>query len=106
MEIDLTYCPQNDRVVIYSPDNVQYVTDDELVFNYIRGQIARYQLRGWKVKFNGVIYDIDNNGGIWQWPDGMFDKNEQLLAYILENGMFKHPSDLREELENEDVIAE
>ena len=89
--INLSYCPKSKSIRIISPDKSQIIeTDSEIMFNYIRGQIARWKYSGFSIEIDGKYYKISDNGDIvGAWPDELFNVNEYLLSYIMEHGILR-----------------
>lgn len=107
--IDLTYCPSSPIVTLICLTTKQEIkTDEEVVFNYVRGQIARWQYEDWIVEYKGKIYNIDKEGQIQNWPDGLFDQNENLVSYVVQHGILReeYDDDLRKNLIDVDVLPE
>ena len=115
--INLSYCPKSKTIRIISPDKSQIIeTDSEIMFNYVRGQIARWKYSGFSIEIDGKYYEISDNGDIvGAWPDELFNVNEDLLSYIMEHGTLRDEDDysiygidnnLADELCDVDVIPE
>lgn len=48
----------------------------------LRAQIAEQRASGYYLKFNELEVGILPNGKIHDWPNGLYDTNEKLLARI------------------------
>lgn len=65
---------QNKPVKVYTPsDELLVETDNELVFTDIRLQIGEQRLEGYYIVFEGKKVDIEPDGSIKKWPNGLFD---------------------------------
>lgn len=72
---------QNDYVTIIDPEGNEVVTtNNELVYNDIRLQIARNSLEGYKLKYKDKLYEIDAYGYA---NAGVFSKLEEQLSELL-----------------------
>lgn len=72
---------QEDYVTILDPKGNEVVTtNNELVYNDIRIQIARNNLNGYKVKYKDKIYEIDHYGYV---NAGAFSKLEDQLSELV-----------------------
>ena len=89
--IDMSKCPVDEYVYIYYPDGTLIVgTSNELEFNYVRSQIAIYNIEGCYVYFRNKKYEITSYGTIPGCPEGLFDSNERIASEILKNGLLKY----------------
>jgi hypothetical protein len=73
--IDISSIPVEPTVTIFNPDGSELITTNNVTtFTWIRLEIKKNKLRGYKVKTaNGDIFDIRPNGKIYdenyRWPD-------------------------------------
>ena len=71
-KIDITQCPQEEYVDIYNPDGTLLVhTNNLLLFDWICLQIKKRQETGYTVKFDNKIIEVDKNGALQDYPDGI-----------------------------------
>lgn len=83
LNFKLDQAPKNIPVEVYYPDGTLLtVTDNDLVFDYIRNVILDNKAEGFYAIFKDKRYDILPNGRINDWPYGMFDTYQFLLARI------------------------
>ena len=54
-----------------------------LIFEDIRLQISEKQMNGYYVIFHDEKITIDRNGTLEKWPNGLFDKHEDILSKLL-----------------------
>ena len=72
-------------VTILNPDGTELVTtNDKVIFDDIRLQIAQQKLEGYCVKFRGESIKIGTNGSLKIWPKGLMDTDENLLIELLD----------------------
>lgn len=84
----IVYDIQEEYVTIYNPKGEEIVTtNNPLVFDDIRLQIAEKQLEGYYFIHRNNKYPIESDGDII-WSDGLFDKQFILKAKLL-NHKFK-----------------
>lgn len=75
--IDINSIPVEPTITVLNPDGSELITTNNVTaFTWIRLEIKKNKLKGYKVKTaNGVIFDIHSNGKIYDenyhWPDGM-----------------------------------
>lgn len=50
--------------------------------NDLRCQIAEEKASGYYIMFKGERLNIEPDGKIKKWPDGLYDTNEKLLARL------------------------
>jgi hypothetical protein len=48
----------------------------------LRCQIAEQKIEGYYLIFNGLKINIESDGKISNWPNGLYDINENLLARL------------------------
>lgn len=78
--IDLNNIPVEPTITILNPDGSELITTNNITtFFYIRSEIKKNSLTGYKVRTDdGNFYEIDSHGRISEWPDNMtsavFDK--------------------------------
>lgn len=69
---------------IYKPNGELLIhTNDLLIFEDIRLQISEKQMNGYYVIFHDEKITIDRNGTLEKWPNGLFDKHEDILSKLL-----------------------
>ena len=69
---------------IYKPNGELLIhTNDLLIFDDIRLQISEKQINGYYVIFHDEKIAIDRNGTLEKWPNGLFDKHEDILSKLL-----------------------
>ena len=107
LNFKLDQAPKNIPVDVYYPDGTLLtITDNDLVFDYIRNVILDNKAEGFYTIFKDKRYDILPNGRINNWPYGMFDTHSYLLARILcrefknENYCAEYNKTIWEDLEN------
>ena len=91
--INVTEIEENEIVVrnikdeycsIYKPNGELLIhTNDLLIFEDIRLQISEKQMNGYYVIFHNEKIAIDRNGILEKWPNGLFDKHEDILSKLL-----------------------
>ena len=91
--INVTEIEENEIVVrnikdeycsIYKPNAELLIhTNDLLIFDDIRLQISEKQMNGYYVIFHDEKIAIDRNGTLEKWPNGLFDKHEDILSKLL-----------------------
>lgn len=54
-----------------------------LEFTYARAQIKQNKLEGFYIIFNGQKIEIDSNGRLSEWPEGLYDQNDKLLDILI-----------------------
>lgn len=82
--IDISQCPKDSSCQIYCPDGTLLVeTDQELMFNYIRCEIAKTGQEGYYIIFNGERRDINRFGVVEDYPDGLFESGYKLASETL-----------------------
>lgn len=94
--IDMSKCPVDEYASVFYPDGTLIVTtNSELEFNYARLQIVLNNIEGCYVYFRNEKYEILPYGTIPHWPEGLFDKNENIVTEIVKNGLLKHELETR-----------
>jgi hypothetical protein len=88
--INLKNIPVEPTVTILNPDGSELITtNDNTTFTYIRAEIKKNKLSGYKVRSeDGSVYDIHTNGKIYNadlhWPDGLTgDVFDNLLGELI-----------------------
>ena len=82
--IKLENCPKNDMVSFYYPDgSLITMTDNDLVFLYIRSEIKRLGLYGCYISYKDQIIRINENGDLSDYPKGLFDAWGNLQITLL-----------------------
>lgn len=104
--IDLSYMPTNETCVVHMHDGKDYTVSEDVAWNFLRGQIARWRWEDCTVTFRGVTYKILPNGMVENCPKDLFSLNETLISYMYENSLNSDPSynesqELWDELEAE-----
>lgn len=71
--INLNAIPIEPTVTILNPDGTELIaTNNVTTFTYIRLEIKKNKLKGYKVRTDdGELWDIRSNGKIDTWPDNM-----------------------------------
>lgn len=71
--INLNAIPVEPTVTILNPDGTELIaTNNVTTFTYIRLEIKKNKLEGYKVRTDdGELWDIRSNGKIDTWPDNM-----------------------------------
>ena len=78
--IDLNNIPVEPTITILNPDGSELITTNNITtFFYIRLEIKKNKLKGYKVRTDdGELWDIKSDGRIDTWPENMtcavFDK--------------------------------
>lgn len=78
--IDLNNIPVEPTITILNPDGSELITTNNITtFFYIRSEIKKNSLKGYKVRTDdGKIWDIKSDGKLDAWPDNItsavFDK--------------------------------
>lgn len=62
--------------------DVWYILN-EYEFTDLRVQIAKEHAEGWQVLEKGRWYNIDSNGRLPEWTDGLFDTLDNLYSQLL-----------------------
>jgi hypothetical protein len=84
--IDINNIPVEPTITIVDPNGNDVITTNNVTtFFYIRNEIKKNSLKGYKVRTDdGEFYDIKSDGRLDTWPDNMtsavFDK---LLAELI-----------------------
>lgn len=89
--ISLENIPVEPTVTILNPDGNELITTNSITtFTYIRLEIKKNKLKGYKVRAeNGNTYNIRSNGQIYNepklsWPDGLTGEvHDRLLAEFI-----------------------
>ena len=70
---NLNAIPVEPTVTILNPDGTKLIaTNNVTTFTYIRLEIKKNKLKGYKVRTDdGELWDIRSNGKIDTWPDNM-----------------------------------
>lgn len=89
-EISLERVYEDESFTIVSPSGEDLLTsNNSLVLDSIRLEIAQKKLKGYSVKFKNINYPINEYGKINPWPYNLCDKSLVILRqlfYIKENG--------------------
>lgn len=109
--IDITYCPEEKYCYIYNPDNTTLTyTNNVVVFNYIRKEIAKNKLDGYTVEYDGNKYKINNYGEINNLPSNLFFLHEDLeferYSYTATDIFEKHDNTLIDYCTGRDIEFE
>ena len=67
-------------VEVFDPSGKSLGFLNEYEINNLRAQIAENEVAGYYLVFNDKKIEIQSNGFISEWPYGMFDMNEELIA--------------------------
>lgn len=71
-------------VDIYSPDNeLIATTNNPLSFHDFLAQIKEKQLKGYYLMFKDNKIPVGINGSLKEYPDGLFDKNTEILFRLV-----------------------
>ena len=88
--INLNNIPVEPTVTILNPDGTELITTNNITtFTYIRLEIKKNNLKGYKVcTKDGSIYDIHPNGKIYDenyhWPNGLIgDVYDKFLMELI-----------------------
>lgn len=107
IDFKLDQTPKNIPVEVYYPDGTLLViTDNALELDYIRNIICDNKAEGYYLMFKGQRHEILPNGRVDNWPYGMFDTYQYLLARLLcrdfseENAISKFNTTIWEDLED------
>lgn len=75
---------KENKVTVYKPDGKELITTDNvLIFNDIRLQIKQKELNGYYIIFEDKKYEININGMIPSWPNGLFDTETHQLTKLI-----------------------
>ncbi len=75
---------KENKVTVYKPDGKKLITTDNvLIFNDIRLQIKQKGLSGYYIIFEDKKYEINTNGMILSWPNGLFDTETHQLTKLI-----------------------
>lgn len=86
--IDITKCPTEDYVDVYNPNGTVLVrTNDEVMFSYIRHEIAKNRYEGYYVVFHDKKSMINHYGVVEDWDKDMFKWNSHFSGEILRYGL-------------------
>lgn len=71
--IDLNNIPVEPTITIINPDGTELITTNNVTtFFYIRSEIKKNKLEGYKVRTDdGELWNISSNGKIDTWPENM-----------------------------------
>lgn len=88
--INLNNIPTEPIVTVINPDGSELITTDNITtFTWIRLEIKKNKLTGYKVRTeNCNVYDIQSNGKIYnedyRWPEGIpGDVYDKLLVNLI-----------------------
>lgn len=89
--ININNIPVEPTVTILNPDGSELITTNNVTtFTYIRLEIKKNKLSGYKVRDkNGYIYNIHSNGKIYNepdpyWPNGLTGEvYDELLCNLI-----------------------
>lgn len=56
---------------------------NEYEFNEFRLRVARESATGYSIKFNDKYYCINEYGVLPDWPNGLFDFNNEMVAELI-----------------------
>ena len=70
-------------VLIYKDGNLVDTINNSATFDDLRVQICEAQSEGWEFDFRGGRYEIDKNGRVFGWPEGLFDETTKRLSRLL-----------------------
>jgi hypothetical protein len=70
-------------VDLYDPSGTHLGQLNEYEFTDVRVQIKEKKISGYYIIFNKRKIMIGKNGGLEEWPDGLFDQLEKLYLSLL-----------------------
>ena len=76
------------EVNIFYKDNLVGKCHNELEFNDLRLQIVRDHATGYYVEYDNNKWEILANGNLECWPEGLYDKNVDIMSAIVREGLF------------------
>ena len=84
-EVKINKTLKSIRVPLYDNEDreIGYV-ENELQFNDVRIQAAKYNLKGYYFMFEGKKIEILLDGGLSSWPDGFFDQIDDQLEKLVD----------------------
>ena len=88
-EISLERVYEDESFTIVSPSGEDLLTsNNSLVLDSIRLEIAKKKLKGYSVKFKNTNYPINENGKINPWPYDLCNKSLVILKQLfsIKNG--------------------
>lgn len=62
-----------EKIEVYEPENNIIYIVNEYEFLYILSEIKERKLKGYKYSYKGSIYNIDKNGNLEYYPEGLLD---------------------------------
>jgi len=69
---------------LYDPTGFCLGELNEYQFINVRIQIKNENVQGYYCIFNGIVINIDEDGGVDHWPDGFFDYAYKNLKILLD----------------------
>ncbi len=70
-------------VELFDPNGKSLGFVNSYEFNDVRIQIKKQQLEGYYCLFEGVKHEIQKNGRLNYWPEGLFDLFEKQLMQLI-----------------------
>lgn len=75
-------------IIKFIDENIEYykaiVTTSDLVLTHLRRLRAETKIRSLTIIFNKKEYEVDNNGRIQEWPEGLGDTLDNELCKFIE----------------------
>ena len=74
--------PESEKCALFGPDG--YVGSIENIYGFYRARlkIKQEEAQGYYIEYNGVRYEITQDGRLPDWPDGFGDFVENILSQI------------------------
>jgi hypothetical protein len=64
-------------------DNKHYMVETVCSYLDMLVQIKKHKENGWKIQYKDVIVNVDSNGVLDNYPEGLFDKYMPYLAELI-----------------------
>lgn len=75
---------QEPTVILFNPNNVIVgCIHSHLSFDDVRLQIAKQQLDGYSIEYQGQRIKIDRYGNLENWPNGLYDQDTDIIAELI-----------------------
>ena len=75
---------QEPTVILFNPNNVIVgCIHSQISFDDVRLQIAKQQLEGYSIEYQGKRIKIDRYGNLENWPNGLYDQDTDILAELI-----------------------
>ena len=86
-QVSMRFCPHNDFVKMYDGNgDLICETEEDLVFEYVRAQIAKNRIEGCYLEFRGEKYELTKVANLHykqEWPKDLFDLLNHYLSETL-----------------------